>query len=602
MKQLTYPISPDYVKGWTAERAIGELIANAWDEDPQFSYIWEDGVLTIEDQGPGIPESGLILGVSSKGDSSIGQFGEGKKISALVLARESDVGRVRFDTAGYSFEPGITEASVLTNGKGGIPMLAYTFHDPERDHGTKITIECDRKLADSAADRFLFLRDRDYETPPEGRVIDDGRGQVFIGGVLIKKSDYHYSYDLPLTEAKTLQNRDRTEVSGWELDRLTLAVRSANRDPEFLKRFTGNVLDGVVSGQEASIRPGPYHRKVLMEAAADLLGDPVYFSTDRCPAEAELSLNDDGYTKIKCPAKVNGRVFESLMDLMGVRSAGALVKTDTRKQRTTDWVAKKSLTGIQKENMTKAVEAVRGLYGARAVDKYGVFSRSSAGDINNAAGLYIPTSGKIGLHISVLDDFEKTLSVLIHEAGHRLRHKFGGYDYQDRTRGFESQLQEMASIATMKLIDNELIDKVEPYRAPTREDKDPLGIAYGKHIKQICEDRNLKAKDLVEKSGIRLSAARALMNGRTSILPGELEAVAETLGVDQDRLVAGWFCLGLKNSRRNKNGDLTGNKARALRERLEMVSAESLVVKMDDPGYLFTEETSWHEDAIAILR
>ena len=51
MTELTYPISPDYVKSWTAERAIAELIANALDEDPHARAWWDSGVLTIEDNG-----------------------------------------------------------------------------------------------------------------------------------------------------------------------------------------------------------------------------------------------------------------------------------------------------------------------------------------------------------------------------------------------------------------------------------------------------------------------------------------------------------------------------------------------------------------------
>ena len=76
---LAYPISPDYVKSWTPVRALCELIANALDEDRHATVGWADGVLSIADNGPGIPEEGLILGYSTKTNQQIGQFGEGKK-------------------------------------------------------------------------------------------------------------------------------------------------------------------------------------------------------------------------------------------------------------------------------------------------------------------------------------------------------------------------------------------------------------------------------------------------------------------------------------------------------------------------------------------
>ncbi len=62
---LAYPISPDYVKSWTPVRALCELIANALDEDRHATVGWADGVLSIADNGPGIPEEGLILGYST---------------------------------------------------------------------------------------------------------------------------------------------------------------------------------------------------------------------------------------------------------------------------------------------------------------------------------------------------------------------------------------------------------------------------------------------------------------------------------------------------------------------------------------------------------
>src|SRR5262245_14715425 len=92
---VAYPISPDYVKSWTPVRGLCELIAKALDEDTGARVGWADGVLTIADDGPGIPEEGLILGYSTKTAQQIGQFGEGKKLACLVLARSHDIGAVR---------------------------------------------------------------------------------------------------------------------------------------------------------------------------------------------------------------------------------------------------------------------------------------------------------------------------------------------------------------------------------------------------------------------------------------------------------------------------------------------------------------------------
>jgi len=110
---LAYPISPDYVKSWTPVRALGELIANALDEDRDATVAWAGGVLTITDDGPGIPEEGLILGYSTKTMQQIGQFGEGKKLACLVLARSKHIGVVRCETVGYGFTPTVERRRLL---------------------------------------------------------------------------------------------------------------------------------------------------------------------------------------------------------------------------------------------------------------------------------------------------------------------------------------------------------------------------------------------------------------------------------------------------------------------------------------------------------
>jgi hypothetical protein len=112
---LAYPLSPDYVKSWTRVRGLCELIANALDEDRDATVAWADGVLTITDTGPGIPEEGLILGYSTKTDAQIGQFGEGKKLACLVLARSTGIGAVRCETVGYGFTPTVERRRLLAD-------------------------------------------------------------------------------------------------------------------------------------------------------------------------------------------------------------------------------------------------------------------------------------------------------------------------------------------------------------------------------------------------------------------------------------------------------------------------------------------------------
>lgn len=115
--EMTYPISTDYIKGWTADRAIGEIIANAIDADPSgFVVDYVNGIIEINDQAAiGVGAEGMILGYSDKRDrtDAIGQFGEGLKIATLVLARDPEIGDIFVETVGYAFSPVIATPTAI---------------------------------------------------------------------------------------------------------------------------------------------------------------------------------------------------------------------------------------------------------------------------------------------------------------------------------------------------------------------------------------------------------------------------------------------------------------------------------------------------------
>ncbi len=151
-------------------RGLCELIANALDEDLQARVGWADGVLTIADDGPGIPEEGLILGYSSKTTQQIGQFGEGKKLAMLILARSPQIGAVRCDTVGYGFTPTVQPHRLLgglipSRSAQGTEVLVYHLFRTDRTRGTTITVACPQQLAAEAIGRFRALTEPGY-TPP----------------------------------------------------------------------------------------------------------------------------------------------------------------------------------------------------------------------------------------------------------------------------------------------------------------------------------------------------------------------------------------------------------------------------------------------------
>lgn len=92
----TYELSltSNYVADWDFKMAIRELIQNGVDQETLepgnvFNIFYENGTLQFENLKSKLKINTLLLGRSSKthDDNTVGQFGEGYKISALVLNR-----------------------------------------------------------------------------------------------------------------------------------------------------------------------------------------------------------------------------------------------------------------------------------------------------------------------------------------------------------------------------------------------------------------------------------------------------------------------------------------------------------------------------------
>ncbi|GAA3449659.1 ATP-binding protein [Dactylosporangium matsuzakiense] len=462
---LAYPISPDYVQSWTPVRALCELIANALDEDRDATVGWAGGVLTIADDGPGIPEEGMILGHSTKTAQQIGQFGEGKKLACLVLARSPEVGPVRCETVGYGFVPSVKRRRLLEglipslSGQGA-EVLVYDLHRNDRSRGTVFTVACTQALAEEAIGRFRALREPGYAPPAApGTVVLAGEpGRVWIGGVLVSTvPGLLASYDLPLDD-KQLQNRDRTVIEAGALRDAVRTILAANDDPQVIERFATHVLAGGKLREPEQFfstvhaaRPRAAWRtwgRVHLPANA-------FYASSR-QEEAVLDLQDKAYTRVTASG-LSDYQEQVLMALLGVEVARVRQQRHYERTRnTTTWVPDKTLTTAERDQLTAATALVCRMLGPFALDRVRVYSDSEQSPC--ADGFYTPNSGDVAVHRHVLTDRHRTLAVLFHEAGHRVRHRGGGRwipspDYSDRSRGFESMLTEFGGLLLGLLAD-----------------------------------------------------------------------------------------------------------------------------------------------------
>jgi hypothetical protein len=455
---LAYPISPEYVKSWTPVRALCELIANALDEDPAAHVRWADGVLTISDDGPGIPEEGLVLGYSTKTDAQIGQFGEGKKLACLVLARSAEVGQVRYDTVGYGFTPAVERRRLLdgivpSRSADGTEVLVYHLYRSDRIRGTVITVACAKDLADEAMSRFRALSEPGYQ-PPRGYgacVLTGAPGRVWIGGVLVTTTPgVLASYDLPL-DAKGLQNRDRTVIEAGALRDAVRAILADSEDQQVIDRFAQHVLGG------GKLRePEQYFADIRMPRAraawrtwARTHLPTLCFYTTSGNEEAKLDLVDKGYTELTAPGLPHEQLW-AFMDRLGVEIARTRrVRHYERTRDKTTWVSLRQLTAGERAVLTETQQLVRRAIGAFALDRVRVYSASEESPCSD--GFYHPRTGDVAIHRDALTSRHRARLVLLHEAAHRVAHRGGGRwlpvgDYHDRTRGFEHLLGDFAAV------------------------------------------------------------------------------------------------------------------------------------------------------------
>jgi hypothetical protein len=430
---LAYPISPDYVKSWTPVRALCELIANALDEDPDARVSWADGVLTIADDGPGIPEEGLVLGHSTKTNRQIGQFGEGKKLAALVLARSPEIGQVHCETVEYGFTPSVERHHLLgglvpSRTEQGAELLVYHLFRTSRTKGTVFTVACSRELADEAVSRFRALAEPGYQPPagPGECVLDGPPGRIWIGGVLVNvMPDLLASYDLPL-DAKGLQNRDRTVIEAGALRDAVRAMLADGEDLRIIDRFARHVLAGGrlrEPEQFFSHVYAPRARAAWRTWARTNLPAQTYY-TAAGQEEAALDLADKGYTEVTAEGLASYRQA-AFMELLGVDVAK--ISRGRHYQRSRDktaWVTDRSLTPAERDALVYGRDLVCRAIGPFALDRIRVYSHSE--ETPCADGFYNPRTSDVAIQRDVLGDRHRTLLVLLHEAAHRVGHRGGG--------------------------------------------------------------------------------------------------------------------------------------------------------------------------------
>ncbi len=583
--RLTYPISTDYVKDWTAVRAMAELVSNAIDEDPScYSVTWENGCLIIEDNGQGIGESAHMFGASDKTDDQLGTFGEGKCIANLVLARNKNIGRILFETVDYSFEPTIVRANLLTvatrknQGKLAPELLALDFYPSDRTKGTRITIECDEVFLEKVKARFLHFRPGYVPSATRGQIMPNEAGKIYIGGVLVKDdSEFAFGYNLPLASMKKAQNRDRNVIDGYMLSNEIAKLWQETTDPTVLEKW----LDGFFKNSFKQDREKmPFGRldptrRLLMRSLAKKVADTdkmFYLDGYGSNKDKADALKAKGYKKIIMPSRAwDARNF---LSELGIKSVSELMPNKTRQyvapkqlaNGATEWVGEKKLTIDQKAIRDEAIDRVQGLFGKRAVSKVRIYERTKA-DISYPGswrGFYDAPVKVIALNKSCLRSVDICFDAMLPLVAQKIAIANSKNNYYKRTTDqlFADQLLEMLEQATDQL----RLASAMPTISKKAADKaaNPAGAVKTLVKKQMTAKGYKSAVDMEAATAVRISILRQMQGGKTCNDQIELAAACKHLDLHWSVVFLALQSTTLASVKRNKSGWLYGQNYRLI--------------------------------------
>lgn len=221
-------LSPDYVKDWTVQDALRELIQNALDQetvipDNKASINWDGlSTLTISNKSSVLKRSSLLLGATTKSDDSntIGCFGEGYKIAMLVLLRNGHDVTILNYGAKEIWKPRFVKSRRYGTDVLTVFVESMAIWNKAPDDNLSIIVDgVDSKVYDELKQRTLVLQDDyDYVTTDIGRILisPQHRGKVFVNGLYITTVDtLEYGYDFKPSEIKI--GRDRNLVNTFNI-------------------------------------------------------------------------------------------------------------------------------------------------------------------------------------------------------------------------------------------------------------------------------------------------------------------------------------------------------------------------------------------------
>lgn len=287
----TYELSltSNYVADWDFPMAIRELIQNGVDQETieptnTFQISYEDGVIRFANKKSKLKINTLLLGRSSKtrDENTVGQFGEGYKISALVLNR---LGKT-FSVHNYGKNE-VWTTRFINSRKWHEKILAFDVDESISDrNGLVIEVgNVTQEEYDSIQSIWLGFKEgyEKIDTSKGEILLDESeKNNIYVNGLYISCSaDLQYGYNFKPKYLKL--ERDRKSCDSFNAKMLTSEmlneafledklepgklmelVEDNNDDVEFLK-YTSNRSKMVQTCMDAIEKQGKEQLTVQLD-------------------------------------------------------------------------------------------------------------------------------------------------------------------------------------------------------------------------------------------------------------------------------------------------------------------------------------------------
>lgn len=222
-------LTPNYVSDWTFNDAIRELIQNGTDQEildksNKFSidYDYKSKTLRLTNEKSKLKINTLLLGRSSKSNNedTVGQFGEGYKIAALVLNRLGKTFTI------YNNERNEVWTSRFKNSEKWLEKILAFYVEKVPASNTGLVIEVGNVTADEydgLCETWIGFYDglEKIETTYGDILLDEEmQNKIFVNGLAVECfADMQYGYDFKPKYIKL--ERDRKTCDSWNAGDIT---------------------------------------------------------------------------------------------------------------------------------------------------------------------------------------------------------------------------------------------------------------------------------------------------------------------------------------------------------------------------------------------